>query len=190
VRLNEGIDMVVGEFLARMDADDEMLPDRLQTQVSFFRLNTKIEVLGGAAILVDDKSHCVGKATVPETHEDIRSMMPLRNPIIHSTIMMRREVFKYNRYSPSCRRTQDYELWSRLIDQARFHNIQEPLIKYYVNNRKKTWKSIGYDFFVHTLVVIRLHSVRGIVRPFIILVRNLMVKSGLYTPQSSRLKKL
>ena len=182
IQLNESIDLARGELLARMDVDDEMLPKRLESQVNFLRKHPEIGVLGSKAILVDKYGKPVGNANIPELHDDIRKLLPYRNPIVHSATMMRREIFRHERYSETLRRCIDYELWSRLIDQTKFYNLQEPLIRLHVDYRGKTWQAIKYDLLVHFLIIFRRRAIGALTHPLVSLIRNLAVKFGVYSP--------
>ena len=51
--LNLGLDNIKSEYVARMDEDDVMLPDRLETQLRYLEENEKILAVGGQLILID-----------------------------------------------------------------------------------------------------------------------------------------
>ena len=44
--LNRGLDIAKGEYIARMDADDISLPERLEKQVRFMETNPQIGICG------------------------------------------------------------------------------------------------------------------------------------------------
>ena len=45
--LNHGIEMAQGKYIARMDHDDLMMPERLQTQYEFMEKHPEISACGG-----------------------------------------------------------------------------------------------------------------------------------------------
>jgi len=59
--LNEAIALSRGEFLARMDADDIALPNRLQIQVDFLQAYSDVVLLGGGYELIDGADGCSRK---------------------------------------------------------------------------------------------------------------------------------
>lgn len=63
--LNRGITLIKSEYLARMDADDIALPDRLEKQLLFMQARPEVGLLGGAIQLVDENGDKHGKITVP-----------------------------------------------------------------------------------------------------------------------------
>jgi len=44
--LNEGISLAKGKYIARMDADDISLPERLEQQFEYLENNPEITILG------------------------------------------------------------------------------------------------------------------------------------------------
>ena len=64
--LNVGISQAQGKYIARMDADDESLPKRLESQTSFLELNSDIDVLGTGAIYVDRRGDCLREVFLRE----------------------------------------------------------------------------------------------------------------------------
>jgi glycosyltransferase involved in cell wall biosynthesis len=116
-----------GELIARMDADDIALPDRLAKQARFLSEHPEIDVLGGAALLLGVD----GLSTRRETHEEMASYAFTENPLIHPTVMLRRSFLEeLGGYDETIRRAEDYDLWLRGIARFRYYNLQEPLIRY------------------------------------------------------------
>ncbi len=149
--LNRGIALSKGEFIARMDADDISYLTRLEKQLIFLENNPKIDLVGTCSIDIDKNGKEINKRIVPEKHEQIVHLLPKANPITHSTVMFRKKRFaKVNFYNESYKTTQDYELWFRAIGSGlKFHNLQEILLKYRIDeeyNKRKSLKYRLYDF--------------------------------------------
>ena len=130
--LNYGVDIAKGKYIARMDADDISMPSRFKTQVNYLIENPSIDLVGSLAYYIDECGNSLKRECVlPENHNDIIKLLPIKSVIIHPSIMVRRSVFldsggyKYGFYG------EDYELWLRLHSLGfTLHNIQEKLIKY------------------------------------------------------------
>ena len=58
-RLNETINMARGEFYVRMDADDIMAVDRVETQVSYLMNHPDVDVVGSSAMIIDAKNNII-----------------------------------------------------------------------------------------------------------------------------------
>jgi glycosyltransferase involved in cell wall biosynthesis len=131
--LNRGLDEAKGAFVARMDADDVSLPNRLQLQVEFLRAHPDVGIVGCARTLIDEMGAVVvAHAPAAEDDRAVRWKCLLGNPFAHPAVMLRREVLDSHglRYDPAFRTAQDYELWSRLLTVTRGANLPEPLLKY------------------------------------------------------------
>ncbi len=116
----------------RMDADDISLKHRLSKQLEFLKSNSDIDMLGTSLVEVNEKGRKVGKRLLPQTHEEIKSMLPKRCAINHPTVAIKMDVFKKGyRYREELRNTQDYFLWVDLCaDGHRFANLSETLLKF------------------------------------------------------------
>jgi len=125
--LNRAIDAARGFYLARMDADDLSLPDRIRVQVDFMQQHGDVGILGGWVRII-------GTGEIwrsPEFHEQIHANLPFANQLFHPTVMFRASVFAAGaRYSENFANAQDYELWTRLSSRVRFHNLQRVLLDY------------------------------------------------------------
>ena len=68
-RLNQIARLATGQYLARMDADDKMLANRLVRQVEFLTQNPTVDVLGSAARLIDETGNEIGVVSpmIPRT---------------------------------------------------------------------------------------------------------------------------
>jgi glycosyltransferase involved in cell wall biosynthesis len=130
--LNRGLDAAAGEFVARIDADDVALPQRLARQVEFLRAHPEVAVCGSARDMVDERGSFVAHAPAAEDDLCIRWKCLLGNPFAHPTVMFRLDLLDEHglRYDERCRTAQDYELWTRLLAMTRGANLREPLMKY------------------------------------------------------------
>src|SRR5215207_2562343 len=126
--LNEGLAIAAGRFIARMDADDIALRERLALQLESMRRRPSLDVLGGLAIRFNARGE-LGLMTRAEDHDAIVADIFRRCPFIHSTVLARREFFEaLGGYDADFRRCQDKDLWLRGYRRFQYHNLQEPLI--------------------------------------------------------------
>ncbi|BCX12975.1 MAG: fucosyltransferase [Thermosynechococcus sp.] len=137
--LNEGIGLARGQWIARMDADDVALPQRLALQVKHLEA-THADFCGGSV-------ECFGGwRTVwryPATHEACEVHLLFAVPVAHPTVIGRREAFAQLRYQPEFPYAEDYDLWQRAWAAGyRFVNVPEIVLRYrihagQVSSRKK-----------------------------------------------------
>lgn len=125
--LNFGIRKSKGFYIARMDADDFSYPDRLKVQVEFLKKNSSIDLVGSQAKYFGN-FNCFSKL-VPINSDDCKSFIIFKNPLIHSSILIKKKVLKflgnYKNYY-----TEDYYLWSELLFKFKAINLKKNLLKY------------------------------------------------------------
>lgn len=129
--LHRGVREARAPIVARMDADDVAVPDRLRRQVQFLRDHPEVDVCGSYATDIDDEGRVLRERRVPVAHDDIVRLI-WTCPLIHPTVAFRRDrILGVGSYLPSMRRRQDYELWFRCVRAGLgFANIPEPLLLY------------------------------------------------------------
>lgn len=132
--LNKGIDAANGEFIARIDADDKMLPNRLSKQITYLQQHPECSIVGGNHLVVNAKGYPIGLTAYPETDEEIKICRFFMNPMSHPTVTMRRNIFHNHKYSSKYQHCEDYELWMQLADQYKMHNIQDCVTEYRIHD--------------------------------------------------------
>ena len=131
VRLNDGIRIAQGEYIARMDADDISLPQRFERQVEYMDQNPQVGIVGSQMNVFDDRAGLNGKFNVPCAHNQIAWALLFGRSFAHPSIMIRRVLFeKFGGYDESFHVAQDHELWGRMIWATRFANLPDVLIDY------------------------------------------------------------
>jgi glycosyltransferase involved in cell wall biosynthesis len=127
--LNEQISLAKGKYLARMDGDDVARSDRLAIQVAYLDAHPRVGILGSFCQEIDSEGRPVCIWSRPTENHALQKALLRYNPFIHSTIMLRQEIFdKTGPYSCKYRYAQDYELWLRAARKFELANIPEPLI--------------------------------------------------------------
>ncbi len=126
---NKGLTRARGKYIARTDADDVSLPERLARQVSFLEEHLDVGVLGGAVQIIDGDGNASDIWRFPSEHGVLKWRLCFGSPIMHSTAMMRREVLnRVNGYDVEMEVALDYDLWRRLSLVTRLANLQDVLV--------------------------------------------------------------
>lgn len=127
-RINQQVAMARGEYFARMDADDVMLPTRLEKQVAYLKEHAEVDVVSCSATIIDEMGEKLG----------------VRNAeLMHPTVMGRTEWFRRHPYNEDYSGVEDYELWLRVKKSTNFAHITEPLMYYRERTRyniQKVWR--------------------------------------------------
>jgi glycosyltransferase involved in cell wall biosynthesis len=124
-RLNSIPSMTETKFLARMDADDIMHPQRIEKQLNILNSNPDIDVLGTNAYSIDENNDVVGQRMVVSDG----SLVSVTT-FTHPTIIAKTEWFSKNPYDVLALRVEDSELWMRTNDKYVFKVTSEPLLFY------------------------------------------------------------
>lgn len=138
-RLNQGIMLAKGTFIARIDGDDIMISTRLEEQAGFLLSNENVEVLGSLALAFDYENKIMGciHSCVPDSVDELAVR---GNCFIHPSVMGRTEWFKKNLYDENYFRCEDFELWLRTFQKNKFHILPHPLLFYRVAGVQPLWK--------------------------------------------------
>ena len=130
-RLNQLIEESTGDFIARMDADDIMHPERLEKQLSFLETNKSYDLVSTGLVSIDKDNIVKGYRRVESLYDNF-SNIEVSYPIVHPSVMARRSWFERNRYSEKYPRAEDFELWTRAISNNDFKMAVLPnLLLYY-----------------------------------------------------------
>lgn len=135
--LNRAIKISRGKYIARMDADDISLPERLIKQFRFMELNYEVGACGTWAYTIDNYGEVIGSLKSP-TGSKIKNEYWKPSPIIHPTAMIRTSIVSRLLYDDSLPYAQDYDLWFRIRTVAKLDNLPEKLMKYRVHPKSIT----------------------------------------------------
>lgn len=169
--LNRGLDSTTGEFVARMDADDISLPERLDLQVKFLRKTPEVVAVGGQAIAIDEDGDCIRELIKLVRHEEIDGRLLGRSPLargslIHPSVTMRRSaVFQVGKYRPEFEPAEDRDLWLRLAEIGKLANIPDLVLKYRIHNRSVSHVRSAEQHAAAMRVIRAAHHRRGLTLP-------------------------
>lgn len=151
--LNYGIQKSCGFFIARMDADDISLKNRFFEQVSYFKKNPKIGMIGTKAYIIDENGKVQNKSFNLDNPDKISWAMHFENQFFHSSIMVKKSILEkfalrygllinenkkliYNKKDEIY--AEDYMLWIILENYCTITNLKSYLIKHRVHRNSKS----------------------------------------------------
>ena len=128
--LNKLIEISNGEYIARMDADDVSDLTRIEKQVQYLINNPQITIIGSFGKYINERNELEEYKKMPISNDEIVKIMPKVNPIIHPSVMYRKnEIVRIGMYDERFKKVQDYDLWFRAMsNNLKFYNIPEALI--------------------------------------------------------------
>lgn len=128
-RLNQIAQEARGKYLARMDADDMMHPERIERQARFLQSHPECDVVGTDAYAFAEGTETWRALPSPGAGRDAHEV-PVRGHFNHPTIMGKTEWFRSNPYDAGYGRAEDLELWCRTFSKSRFELMRDPLLLY------------------------------------------------------------
>jgi glycosyltransferase involved in cell wall biosynthesis len=140
-QLNFGLSVSNGDLIARMDSDDIAMPEKLTKQFEYLSANFDIDIVGTGFYFINEKGANLLLKKYPEHHEDIEFMMPMIDCLLHSTMLARKKsLIEVGGYYEGYLHAEDDELFLRLlVNNNKFHNLQEPLYKYRISGRNSEY---------------------------------------------------
>ncbi len=122
VALNEGIKRAKGKYILRIDCGDIALPGRAKRQVDYMEKNDDIDLMGGLTKWIDSYGNIFSEYAF---NKKIKSMglnfkteILYKNYLVHSTWIIRKELFdKIGYYDPTYV-LEDYELLVRAVSRG------------------------------------------------------------------------
>lgn len=131
--LRRGCEQARGILIARMDADDVAVRDRLEVQAAFLQAHPQVVVLGGAVEFIDTHDKTLAIARNPSRNAEIQRQLLDRNVVWHPTVMMRRAVYKKTDGFRHITDAEDYDLWLCMAESGEIANLRRVLLRYRIH---------------------------------------------------------
>ena len=120
-----------GRYIARQDADDISLPQRLERQLGFLEHNPSYGAVGTSALVIDKNGDVIRNANVPTTWFMTRQILRFGNCFVHGSMMIRKDIYLQARgYREAFSVGQDFDLWLRISGLAKLKNLEERLYQW------------------------------------------------------------
>ena len=151
--LNHCLKYASGEFIARMDGDDDCLPERFEVQVNYLKAHPEYAIVSSKMKFFDENGEWgeTGVIITEPTPEDV----VCGSPICHAPSMMRKSCLdEVGGYTEDDRmlRVEDVNLWIKLYTAGyRCHNLEIPL--YRMRNDKNAFSRRKYKYRINSTYV-------------------------------------
>ncbi len=158
--LNFGLSHIDTKYVARLDADDEMVEDRISRQVAYLEENPDYIVVGSQLVYINEQGIETGKSLYPESQTDLIRYFAFSNPIAHPSVMFRRDdILALGSYNPKMDGAEDLDLWLRCINAGGIANLSLLLTRYRQHDLQvsRSKRSLSAEIRIRT---------RGLLKPF------------------------
>jgi glycosyltransferase involved in cell wall biosynthesis len=132
--LNKGLREAKGEYIARIDDDDEWIDtDKLKKQVEFLNNNPDHVLVGTGVIVIDESGLELFRYLLPEKDKNIKKKILGKNCFVHSSVMFRKDLaLSLGGYSEdtAVKHIEDYDLWLKLGTVGKLANLSIYAVKF------------------------------------------------------------
>ena len=129
--LNKGLALAQGEYIARMDADDVSLPERLEKQVNFLDSQKDIVLAGSHSDFINEDGKVFKTNKRTYTKEELYYNLTFGNVFPHSSAMFRKkEILDMGGYDDFFKQAQDHELWFRVSRRFAIGMVEHILVRW------------------------------------------------------------
>ncbi len=132
-RLNQMSGLASYDFLARMDADDLISPNRLERQIKILLSKPEVDLVSTGVCSLTDENVPLGVRCVASDYTITgASLLAGRAGIVHASLVGRTAWFRRNKYREDLTSSEDANLWIRAFskDDLNVFFITEPLYYY------------------------------------------------------------
>jgi len=175
--LNAGLDLARGDWIARLDADDVVAPNWIETQLSLAAQDPDIVLMGGAYF--EERAAGWRAVNLPEDDIVIRWRLLFSNVIMHPGAMYsRKAAVEIGGYDPKMEVAEDYDLWWRLGRLGKYATVPDVVVRRRMHSESVSVKR--RDVQLGTIVRILEREIEGIlgVKPPSEMVRSILNVQG------------
>jgi glycosyltransferase involved in cell wall biosynthesis len=129
---NRALNESAGEYVAILDSDDVWSdPNKLQNQVDLLDQHPDHVLVGTGVVVVNKSNQEIKRYLNLEKDTQLRARILAQNPFAHSSVLYRRETaLSLNGYPQGLNGIEDYDLWLRLGQKGKLHNLPSYSLNY------------------------------------------------------------
>lgn len=130
-RLNEVTSLATHDYILRMDADDLMMPNRIEKQLEILTKND-VDIVTTGVYSVLNNLEIVGIRGTNYESVSFQDILSRKVGITHAALIAKKSWYQRNKYDESLSIAQDLDLWLRTSkkDDLKIISIAEPLYIY------------------------------------------------------------
>ncbi len=160
--LNRALSLCSGNVIARMDADDISLPNRLEVEYKYL-ISNNLDMVGGVMEMIDEKGNAIYSISkVPTDPQKIKKALQFGQCLAHPTWMVKKKVYDcLNGYRniPLC---EDYDFTLRaVLNGFRLSNVNQIVLKYRMSKNSISRSNL-YTQYLYMKYITRQYKQSGI----------------------------
>jgi len=130
---NRALEASTGIYVAIMDSDDVMLPDKIDRQVAFMESHPEYSMCATWFTRIDKNGKVINHFRRPTSDTESLVHLTIENFFCHSTVMFRGDLARKLRYDDEYNIVEDYELYYRLSKLGRISCLPYNTTQYRVH---------------------------------------------------------
>lgn len=152
--LNFGIKNSLGDYIARMDADDISELNRIEVLYAEIKKDHELDAISASAVYINTNGTVKGKVLAKGfNYGSLKFISFFSTPVIHPCILIKKTVLEENQYNTDFIHSEDYELFSRLIFLGhKFKNLPEILYRLRINPESVSRRFENIQIATHTRI--------------------------------------
>ncbi len=147
---NLALSMIKSDYVARMDADDLMHPERIAKQLKFLKANPSVVIVGSQCLLIDQDGQKIGEKKFPMKNEDIMKMIFRSIPIQQPSMMINRVLLPkdFIAYDKSKNTAEEVGLLFKLFEYGEAANLPDFLHFYRLHDKNTSLTNPKKTFYL------------------------------------------
>lgn len=131
--LNKGLAVARAALIARQDADDISMPERLARQIAFLEMHPEVGLLGTQGDFIDADGRPIEDRRWRFAHDNSILQKQILDycPFFHGSVVIRRSFLdRVGPYDVLAEPAEDYDLWLRLAEVTHLANLETVQYQY------------------------------------------------------------
>jgi len=129
---NKGISIARGAYIAFLDSDDRMLPNRLEEQVKLLDINKNIGLVYGSMLIKENeeselKTFGIVFPEIIPCREMFLNLLKYHIFFTICTVMMRKDIFEKYNFNPLMKIGEDFLFFLQVSRDYLFYGLDKPL---------------------------------------------------------------
>ncbi len=151
--LNIGLKYCKGEYIARMDDDDVMSPNRLDLQLIYMQEHSEYAGCWSFINRINSVGEHIRAVKLPTDEEKyLKILITSGNIFCHSSLFVKKDVLEeISGYDENFKYAQDSELYIRILEKYKMGMVKEHLVDFRINNYRnnyyRAYLSMHYALF-------------------------------------------
>lgn len=153
ITANKGMRKTKGVYIARMDADDIALPERIEKQVAYLEAHKETVAVGGFCYIINKNGKIIGRKTFPTSFEEIYEYIFRFIPVQQGTLTIAKHRLPKNFafYEDGMNTAEEVELFFKLFQHGRVENMPAYMLAYRMHDTNTSFANLRATFLL-TLV--------------------------------------